>query len=156
MSALLITLHVLICVALVIIVLLQAGKGAEVGAVFGGGQAMFGGEGPANFMNKLTSVVAIGFMITSLALALVSAHRGSVSVVGDEKVAPITGTASEPTQQDLDAAMEDLKRKAAEEQKAAQEGTAPAATAPAPEAPSTAPQAAPEPAPAAPEGAPAK
>jgi preprotein translocase subunit SecG len=148
MSALLVTLHVLICVALVIIVLLQAGKGAEVGAVFGGGQAMFGGEGPANFMNKLTSAVAIGFMITSLALALVSAHRGNVSVVGKEEAPPITATAPEPTREDLDAAMEALKQKAAE-------GTAPAPSAPAPEAPPATTQAAPEPAPAAPEGEPA-
>ena len=149
MSALLVTLHVLICVALVIIVLLQAGKGAEVGAVFGGGQAMFGGEGPANFMNKLTSAVAIGFMITSLALALVSAHRGSVSVVGKEEAPPITATAPEPTREDLDTAMEALKQKAAE-------GTAPAPSAPAPEAPPATTQAAPEPAaPAAPDGEPA-
>jgi preprotein translocase subunit SecG len=165
MSALLLTLHVLICVALVIIVLLHEGKGAEVGAVFGGGQAMFGGEGPANFMNKLTSVVAIGFMLTSLGLALVSAHQGSASVVGDEKVAPITGTTSEQSPQDLDSAMEDLKKKAAEEQKAAQEqkaapeatapaATAPAAKAPVPDSPPAANQTTPEPAPAAPEGAP--
>jgi preprotein translocase subunit SecG len=146
MSALLVTLHVLICVALVVIVLLQAGKGAEVGAVFGGGQAMFGGEGPANFMNKLTSAVAIGFMITSLSLALVSAHRGSVSVVGKEEAAPITATAPEPSAEDLDAAMEALKQKAAEETTPAATDTAPAAEAPAAEAP---------PAPA-PEGAPAQ
>jgi preprotein translocase subunit SecG len=146
MSALLVTLHVLICVALVIIVLLQAGKGAEVGAVFGGGQAMFGGEGPANFMNKLTSVVAIGFMITSLSLALVSAHRGSVSVVGDEQAPPITAPAPEPTAQDLDSAMEALKQKAAEQAPAATESV-PAADAPAPES-------APEP--ETPEGAPAQ
>jgi len=129
MTALLVTLHILICVALVIIVLLQAGKGAEVGAVFGGGQAIFGGEGPANFMNKLTSVVAIGFMLTSLGLALVSAHRGGVSVVGKEEAPPITETATPASQEDLDAAMEALKKKAAEE----------AATSPAPAAPEAAP-----------------
>jgi len=132
MTALLVTLHVLICVALVIIVLLQAGKGAEVGAVFGGGQAIFGGEGPANFMNKLTSAVAVGFMLTSLSLALVSAHRGGVSVVGKEEAPPITETATPASQEDLDAAMEALKKKAAEE----------AATSPVPAAPEAAPAAA--------------
>jgi preprotein translocase subunit SecG len=155
MSALLVTLHVLICVALVIIVLLQAGKGAEVGAVFGGGQAIFGGEGPANFMNKLTSAVAVGFMITSLALALVSAHRGGVSVVGKEEAPPITESAAPTSREDLDAAMEALKKTAAET------ATSPAAAAPegaptteaAPAAETPAPDTA---APAPPEGSPAE
>jgi preprotein translocase subunit SecG len=159
MSALLVTLHVLICLALVIVVLLHSGKGAEVGAVFGGGQAMFGGEGPANFMNKLTSAVAIGFMITSLALALVSAHRGGASVVGTEEAAPITETAAPTSQEDLDKAMEALKQKAAETATspapASPEGApatqAPLAAEPGPAA--TAPETA---MPATPEGAPAE
>ena len=62
-------LHVIICIALIMIVLLQTGKGAEMGAAFGGStQTVFGSSGPAGFLNKLTTGVAIFFMITSLAL----------------------------------------------------------------------------------------
>lgn len=62
-------LHVIICVALIMIVLLQTGKGAEMGAAFGGStQTVFGSSGPAGFLNKLTTAVAILFMITSLSL----------------------------------------------------------------------------------------
>ena len=66
-------LHVIVCVALIMIVLLQTGKGAEMGAAFGGStQTVFGSSGPAGFLNKLTTAVAIFFMITSLALCYLS------------------------------------------------------------------------------------
>ena len=62
-------LHIIICIALIMIVLLQTGKGAEMGAAFGGStQTVFGSSGPAGFLNKLTTGVAILFMITSLSL----------------------------------------------------------------------------------------
>ena len=71
-------LHVLVCFALVMIVLLQAGKGAEMGAAFGGAsQTIFGSSGAMGFMTKLTTAAAIIFMITSLVLALSSARRAS-------------------------------------------------------------------------------
>ena len=66
-------LHVIVCVALIMIVLLQTGKGAEMGAAFGGStQTVFGSSGPAGFLNKLTTGVAIFFMITSLSLCYLS------------------------------------------------------------------------------------
>ena len=66
-------LHVIVCVALIMIVLLQTGKGAEMGAAFGGAtQTVFGSSGPAGFLNKLTTAVAIFFMITSLSLCYLS------------------------------------------------------------------------------------
>lgn len=71
MDTLLITLHVMVCIALIIIVLLQAGKGAEVGATFGAGasQTVFGATGSRDFLSKLTTAAAIVFMLTSLTLA---------------------------------------------------------------------------------------
>jgi preprotein translocase subunit SecG len=66
-------LHVIVCIALIMIVLLQTGKGAEMGAAFGGAtQTVFGSSGPAGFLNKLTTAVAIFFMITSLSLCYLS------------------------------------------------------------------------------------
>ncbi len=64
-------LHVLVCFVLIIVVLLQRGKGAEVGAVFGGGggNTMFGARGAGNFLTRLTTASAVIFMFTSLTLA---------------------------------------------------------------------------------------
>jgi preprotein translocase subunit SecG len=61
--------HIIVCVVLIMVVLLQTGKGAEMGAAFGGAtQTVFGSSGPAGFLSKLTTAVAIIFMITTLAL----------------------------------------------------------------------------------------
>ena len=71
MTYLLIGLHVVVSLALIVIVLLQMGKGAEVGASFGAGgsQTIFGASGGANFMSKVTAGAAVIFMLTSLSLA---------------------------------------------------------------------------------------
>jgi preprotein translocase subunit SecG len=71
-------LHVIVCFFLIAVVLLQRGKGAQVGAVFGGGggATMFGGRGAGNFLTKLTTGAAIVFMLTSLSLAYMRIHRG--------------------------------------------------------------------------------
>jgi len=66
-------LHITVALFLILVVLLQTGKGAEMGAAFGGSsQTLFGGGGPASFMAKLTTAAAIGFMLTSLGLAYMS------------------------------------------------------------------------------------
>jgi preprotein translocase subunit SecG len=71
-------LHILVCAALVLIVLLQAGKGAEMGAAFGGAsQTIFGSSGAMGFLTKLTTIAAIIFMVTSLLLAFASSRRSS-------------------------------------------------------------------------------
>src|SRR5690348_10785678 len=62
--------HVLACLFLIVVVLLQTGKGADMGAVFGGGsQTLFGSGGAGNLLTKLTTGTAIAFMITSLILS---------------------------------------------------------------------------------------
>ena len=71
MGAVITTLHIVACVFLVAVVLLQRGRGAQVGAVFGGGGGgtMFGARGAGNFLTKLTTASAIIFMLTSLSLS---------------------------------------------------------------------------------------
>ncbi len=79
MSLFVTVLHVLVCVVLIVVVLLQRGKGAEIGAVFGGGgTTLFGSRGAGNFLTKLTSWSAAVFMATSLYLAY-SGRLGSQS-----------------------------------------------------------------------------
>jgi preprotein translocase subunit SecG len=79
-------LHVIICIALIMIVLLQTGKGAEMGAAFGGStQTVFGSSGPAGFLNKLTTGVAILFMITSLSLCYLTG-RLPIPTIMEKKV----------------------------------------------------------------------
>ena len=89
MTILLVTLHVIVCFALIIVVLLQSGKGAEMGASFGasGSQSVFGAGGGNTFMSKLTTSAAIIFMLTSLSLAFVSGHSGGSSIMSG-KTAP--------------------------------------------------------------------
>ncbi len=72
--------HVLACLFLIAVVLLQTGKGADMGAVFGGGsQTLFGSSGAGNFLTKLTTGTAIAFMVTSLILTYYSANRTPTS-----------------------------------------------------------------------------
>jgi preprotein translocase subunit SecG len=80
MWGILTVIHVLVSVLMIMIILLQTGKGAEIGAAFGGGysQTLFGSSGPVGFLNKLTTVVAIFFMLTSLVLAVGATRRPSM------------------------------------------------------------------------------
>lgn len=84
METLLIIIHVLVCLFLICIVLLQHGKGADIGASFGGSsQSLFGSEGPLPLLNKITTGVAVIFMVTSVALAYISANSSTGSVMSD-------------------------------------------------------------------------
>ena len=107
MTALLIVIHVTVCISLIMIVLLQTGKGADMGAAFGGGssQTLFGSTGASSFLNKATTVVAVVFMLTSLALAYISSNRTGSSIITDtpapveQQAAPSipeTGPSSQP------------------------------------------------------------
>jgi preprotein translocase subunit SecG len=75
--------HVIVCVILVLVVLLQAGKGANMGAVFGGSsQTIFGSSGPGTFLGKMTTAVAIIFMLTSFSLSYTASRKGSSLMEG--------------------------------------------------------------------------
>jgi len=85
MWILLLVLHSVVCIALILIVLFQTGKGADMGAAFGGGssQTLFGSTGASTFLSKATTIVAILFMLTSLSLAFKTTHRPDSSIIDD-------------------------------------------------------------------------
>jgi preprotein translocase subunit SecG len=87
MGTALIILHVVVCIALIMIVLLQTGKGADMGAAFGGGssQTLFGSSGASTFLTKATTFAAVIFMLTSLTLAYRASHRASESIIQDTR-----------------------------------------------------------------------
>ncbi len=96
-------LHLIVCLFLIFIILIQSSKGAEMGAAFGGSsQTIFGSRGAATFLNKLTTVAAIVFMLTSLFLAILSVRRGSIMTsipVKESPARPFSETTSGPLQE---------------------------------------------------------
>jgi len=73
--------HVLVSIGLILVVLLQTGKGAEVGAVFGGSSStIFGSSGAGNFLTRLTTGMAIVFMITSLTLGYFAGRKPTATI----------------------------------------------------------------------------
>ena len=90
MSTLLVAIHVLVCVVLILSVLLQSGKAADLAGAFGGvgSQTAFGPRGAATLLGKVTTIGAILFMLTSMGLWILSA-KGDRSVVSGEKKAPV-------------------------------------------------------------------
>ena len=81
MIALVVVIHILVCLTLIGVVLLQQGKGADVGAVFGGSsQTVFGASGAGNLLTKVTGICAIIFFTTSLILAYSSTRRATGSI----------------------------------------------------------------------------
>lgn len=96
MTILLTILHILVCIALIAIVLLQSGKGAEMGASFGAGgsQSVFGAGGGTSFLSKLTTGAAIVFMLTSLTLAYLSGQSETSSIMPKGAIAPATAPTS--------------------------------------------------------------
>ena len=106
MSILIVVIHVIVCIALIMIVLLQTGKGADMGAALGGGasQTLFGTTGASTFLSKATTAAAIIFMLTSLSLAYMAGTRQESDLVTDtppaqsqtavekEQAPPATGT----------------------------------------------------------------
>jgi preprotein translocase subunit SecG len=76
MQSLILLIHILACMTLVILVLMQQGKGADLGAMgSGASQTVFGSRGAASFIVRLTVWVAIIFFVTSLALGYLTAHQ---------------------------------------------------------------------------------
>jgi preprotein translocase subunit SecG len=91
-SALIIVLHIIVCLVLIFAILLQSGKAADLAGAFGGGgsQTNFAGRGSTTLLSKVTTASAIIFMLTSLGLWILSG-KGASSVVGGEK-APAAAT----------------------------------------------------------------
>jgi preprotein translocase subunit SecG len=86
--------HVLACIFLVLVVLLQTGKGADMGAVFGGSSStVFGSSGAGTFLTRLTTATAIVFMLTSLSLTYFSARRNTATVFDSAPAAAPPGAA---------------------------------------------------------------
>ncbi len=83
MYMLFIVLHVLVCAVLILVVLLQTGKGAGLGGIFGGGsnEALFSAPSGSAFMKKLTLGLAIGFVCTAIALTILHSRRSGRSVI---------------------------------------------------------------------------
>ncbi|HDM77757.1 MAG TPA: preprotein translocase subunit SecG [Deltaproteobacteria bacterium] len=116
-SAILI-IHVIVCFFLILIVLLQTGKGADIGAAFGGTstQTLFGSTGGNTFFNKLTIGVATVFMLTCLLLAYFSTKPGTSSIMKKAaETAPVQQTEKKQT------AAESKKTEAAQQTQAVQE-----------------------------------
>ena len=91
--------HIVVCLALILIILLQTGKGSDIGAVFGGGssQTLFGSSGPTSFLGKLTAAAAVIFMITSLFLAYTSGIRPTSSIMkGGTPAGSVPAPAGQP------------------------------------------------------------
>jgi len=103
--------HIIICIFLIVLVLLQPGKGGDLGAVFGGGSSdsVFGSSGAAPFLTKLTRLLALIFIITSLSLGYFSVRGIQSSVISDTPAveqnvtspeASDTDTSSNPVEND--------------------------------------------------------
>jgi preprotein translocase subunit SecG len=113
----LIVLHVIVCAFLVLVVLLQAGKGGGVGIAFGGGgsQTVFGSSGAGNFLTKMTAICATIFFLNSLALAYLSSQSDSrrLQQLADQKAAAakVEQEAKAKVIRDVEKAREELQKK---------------------------------------------
>lgn len=107
MQQLILVIHVLTCVALVVLVLLQHGKGADVGAAFGSGASntVFGSYGASSFMFKLTALFAAIFFTTSVTLGYIASSRAKTQQQFRLPVSEQT-SGSEPKQSGVPAALE--------------------------------------------------
>ena len=104
MYTFIIVIHVIVCFLMIAAILLQGGKGAEIGAAFGGSsQTVFGSRGPTNFLSKVTIAAAVIFMLTSLSLGYFAKQESfgtSVIDVETQAATPVTNEskpAEEPT-----------------------------------------------------------
>lgn len=99
MFSFLITIHVVMCFVLILIVLLQTGKGADMGAAFGGSsQTLFGSAGPTSFLGRITTVAAVIFMVTSLTLAWWSSAKRAESILPNAKESRVADQGKAPGQ----------------------------------------------------------
>ena len=109
-ESLLLVLHVIVAATLIGFVLLQHGKGADMGAAFGSGSSgsLFGAAGSANFLSRTTAILATVFFLTSLALTYIAANRG---VPKDLMQQGVTQKAAEPPAKSSERATPHIDRK---------------------------------------------
>ena len=93
MVILITVLHIIVCLILVVVVLLQSGKAADLAGAFGGmgSQTVFGPRGSATMLSKATTVSAILFMLTSVTLSIMATRKGSSTPDILKKTIPVTG-----------------------------------------------------------------
>ena len=96
MFSLVLILHVFVCLLIIFFVLMQSGRGAELGAAFGGVGQSQSTRSEMSGIGKATTVVAVLFMLTSLVLALLSSEKARESVVRDIKAVPVVPGVEEP------------------------------------------------------------
>ena len=98
MTVLLVIVHVIVSIFLILVVLLQQGKGADLAGAFGGGgsQTAFGARGATTLLHKLTTAFFVLFVITSLTLAILQARPRSSVMTGQPAAAPTTTAAPAP------------------------------------------------------------
>lgn len=95
--------HVLLCIFMIFVILLQPGKDAGMGAALGGGAATsaFGGRGAVTFLGKITAFCAVAFFLTSLGLSFVGLRTSVASSIADQAASapaqPGAGTTTTPT-----------------------------------------------------------
>lgn len=97
-SSLVLSLHILVGISVIGLVLLQHGKGADMGAAFGSGASgsLFGSSGSANFLSRLTAILAAVFFLTSLGLSYLATNRTAVPTsVMEQAVQPVVPTPAE-------------------------------------------------------------
>ena len=144
--------HIIACMFLIGVVLLQQGKGADMGAVFGGSSStIFGSSGAGNFLTRLTTAMAVIFMLTSLTLTYTGA-RGVTSTVFDSAPLPEPPPLAAPEAQSPQAgapAAANPEAAPAPQPQAGSESAPPVAAPQVPEPQAAAPAAAPQAAPAA-------
>ncbi len=94
MYEILLGLFLLVAILLITIILLQQGKGADMGASFGAGASntVFGASGSGNFMTRSTAILAILFFVIALALGYLSSHRDKSATAADDLLAPVETT----------------------------------------------------------------
>ena len=93
MHSLIVFIHILVCISMILVVLLQSGKGADMGAAFGGSsQTVFGSSGPGTFLGKATTIVAVVFMLTSLWLAYFAVQKSESVARGSRPLPPVERT----------------------------------------------------------------
>lgn len=106
MESIVIIVHVIVALAIIGLILLQQGKGAEAGASFGGGasQTVFGSQGGGNFFAKITGLLAFVFFVTSFSLAVIAKNNASIArgetgapaieIISEESELPVLDDAS--------------------------------------------------------------